>query len=117
MALHSAVLHSAIFFFWVLFRTIQGLTVLSPPTFNSTWLSHFMNVSNEDVQWCEVKMPKSSSIQENYNCDQMGEILDQNEMDKRKCDAFVYSKDVFESSAVTEFDLVCNRNHLKAINR
>ena len=73
-----------------------------------------MNVSNEDVQWCEVKMPKSSSIQENYNCDQMGEILDQNEMDKRKCDAFVYSKDVFESSAVTEFDLVCNRNHLKA---
>ena len=73
-----------------------------------------MNVSNEDVQWCEVKMPKSSSIQENYNCDQMGEILDQNEMDKRKCDAFVYSKDVFESSAVTEFDLVCDRNHLKA---
>ena len=73
-----------------------------------------MNVSNEGVQWCEFRMPKTSSTLENYNCDQIVEMLGQNELDKGECDEFVYSKDVFESSAVTEFDLVCNRNHLKA---
>ena len=73
-----------------------------------------MNVSNDNVQWCEFKMPKTSSTLEKYNCDQIVETFDQNEMDQRECDEFVYSKDVFESSAVTEFDLVCDRNHLKA---
>ena len=76
-----------------------------------------MNVSNDNVQWCEFKMPKTSTFKEKYNCDQIVEMFDQNEMDQRECDEFVYSKGVFESSAVTEFDLVCDRNHLKASHR
>ena len=33
---------------------------------------------------------------------------------KSRCLVIANNSDVFESSAVTEFDLVCDRNHLKA---
>ena len=48
------------------------------------------------------------------DCNNVIELINNgSETEEIKCDEFVFSKDIYKSSSVTEFNLVCDRNHLK----
>ena len=65
------------------------------------------------IQSCTYKMPKNMEFETfQHNCDNFSNDI---EMEEHYCNEFVYSTEVYQSSSVTEFNLVCERNHLKSL--
>lgn len=78
------------------------------------WLKYFMNISEENLKSCKYKLPKSDLTKYEFNCDMIdNELVSFEENEDQHYQEFVYSDEVYESTAVTEFDLVCDRNHMK----
>ena len=51
-----------------------------------------------------------------YNCDNLPIDMEEHSyMEEHYCNEFVYSAEIYQSTSVTEFNLVCERNHLKSL--
>ena len=77
-------------------------------------MKYFMNVSEENLKSCKYKLPKSDLTKYEFNCDMIDhELISTEETEYQYCQEFVYSDEIYQSTAVTEFNLVCDRNHMK----
>ena len=73
-----------------------------------------MNVSEENLKSCKYRLPNSDLTNYEFNCDMINhELVNIEETEDQYCQEFVYSDEVYQSTAVTEFNLVCDRNHMK----
>ena len=86
----------------------------SPPVeLRTSWLKYFMNASQTNIKSCDYKLPRNDLQKYEFNCDLIENDFQPEETENHLCQEFVYSSEVYHSTAVTEFDLVCERNHLK----
>ena len=86
----------------------------SPPVeLRKSWLKYFMNVSQTDIKSCIYKLPRNGLMKYEFNCNLIENDFHHEETEYHLCQEFVYSSELYHSTAVTEFDLVCERNHLK----
>ena len=69
------------------------------------------------IQSCTYKMPKNMEFETfKYNCDNLPIDMEEHSyMEEHYCNEFVYSAEIYQSTSVTEFNLVCERNHLKSL--
>ena len=78
------------------------------------WLKFFMTVSEDSLKSCKYKLPNSDLSKYEFNCDMIDhELVSNEETEDNYCQEFVYSDEVYQSTAVTEFNLVCDKNHMK----